>query len=165
MRKLPVVLICRKPPVLPKTPNQPHIRSVPCPLRGALRDRHERWVRDAVDALATQDERCERRTAKSCGPDAPTLASSLSGVIPAQATVAKEPGHRGEHEVTVKTIARGKPGELAEPVVTMLVCFVLFRTRGCGCGHAPGFPCALCFSRVLHAQTRAYCAASMREHV
>jgi hypothetical protein len=30
----------------------------PVPTRGALRDRHERWVRDAVDALATQDERC-----------------------------------------------------------------------------------------------------------
>ena len=31
---------------------------------------------DAVDAKATQDERREMRTAKSCGPDAPTLASS-----------------------------------------------------------------------------------------
>jgi hypothetical protein len=29
----------------------------PVPTRGAFRDRHERWVRDAVDALATQDER------------------------------------------------------------------------------------------------------------
>jgi hypothetical protein len=36
------------------------------------------------------------RTTKSCGPDAPTLASSLREA--AQATVAKEPGHRGEHE-------------------------------------------------------------------
>ena len=37
------------------------------------------------------------RTAKSCGPDAPTLASSLAE-LSAQTTVAKEPGHRGEHE-------------------------------------------------------------------
>jgi len=29
MRKLPVVLICRRPTALPSTPNQPHIRSVP----------------------------------------------------------------------------------------------------------------------------------------
>jgi hypothetical protein len=29
MRKLPVVLIYRRPTVLPNTPNQPHIRSVP----------------------------------------------------------------------------------------------------------------------------------------
>jgi hypothetical protein len=34
MRKLPVVLICRKPLVLPKTPNQPHIRSVLSPQEG-----------------------------------------------------------------------------------------------------------------------------------
>jgi hypothetical protein len=34
MRKLPVVLICRKPLVLPKTPNQPHIHSVPFSQEG-----------------------------------------------------------------------------------------------------------------------------------
>jgi hypothetical protein len=37
-------------------------------------------------------------------------------------TVAKEPGHRGEHEVSVKTIAQGMPVDLAEPVVTA-ACF------------------------------------------
>ena len=36
------------------------------------------------------------RTAKSCGPDAPTLASSLRRE--SQATVANKPGHRGERE-------------------------------------------------------------------
>jgi hypothetical protein len=30
-----------------------------------------------MDAMAAQDERRYSRTAKSCGPDAPTLASSL----------------------------------------------------------------------------------------
>jgi len=33
--------------------------------------------RDAVDAALSQDERRYPWTAKSCGPDAPTLASSL----------------------------------------------------------------------------------------
>ena len=33
-------------------------------------------------------------------------------------TVAKEPGHREEHEGNRNTIARGKPVWLAEPVVT-----------------------------------------------
>ena len=33
------------------------IPTVPPLSRGALRGRHERWVRDAVDALAAQDER------------------------------------------------------------------------------------------------------------
>jgi hypothetical protein len=46
------------------------------PARGALRGRHERWVRDAVDVDGAVDERRLMRTAKSCGPDAPTLASS-----------------------------------------------------------------------------------------
>jgi hypothetical protein len=34
--------------------------------------------RDAVDALAPKDERRVKRTAKPCGPDAPTLAFKLS---------------------------------------------------------------------------------------
>jgi hypothetical protein len=59
------------------------------------------------------------RTAKSCGPDAPTLASSCAGVMSPQpgaidrsrvATVAKEPGHRGEREVSRKAIACGNAG-------------------------------------------------------
>ena len=32
------------------------------------------------------------------------------------------------------------PGCPGEPVVTTLVCFVLFCTRGCGCGGHPAFP-------------------------
>src|SRR6478735_11426106 len=58
------------------------------------------------------------RTAKSCGPDAPTLASSL-----------REPGSRGRRwqkspvagestKETVKTIARGMPGVSGVTVVT-----------------------------------------------
>jgi hypothetical protein len=40
------------------------------------------------------------RTVKSCGPDAPTLASSSQAEHPLGATVANQPGHRGEHEGT-----------------------------------------------------------------
>src|SRR5260370_7619985 len=78
------------------------------------------------------------RTAKSCGSDAAMLASSLREE--AQATVSNKPGHRGEREVSRKTIARGMPGETGVTVVTILVCFVLFRTRGCGCIERPAFP-------------------------
>jgi len=69
--------------------------------------------RDAVDAAAS-GERMQAgrmtlmRTAKSCGSDAPGLASSLREE--AQATVATKPGHRGDHEVSRKTIAQGRPG-------------------------------------------------------
>src|SRR6267143_4014069 len=79
-----------------------------------------------------------KRTAKSCGSDAPMLASSLREE--AQATVSNKPGHRGEREVSRKTIARGMPGETGVTVVTMLVCLFLFCMRGCGCIKRPAFP-------------------------
>ncbi len=50
-----------------------------------------------------------QRTAKSCGPDTPTLESSLRSCVGPtglrqnnirEATVAKEPGHRGEHDIS-----------------------------------------------------------------
>jgi hypothetical protein len=52
--------------------------------------------RDAVDASGASDEGAGLRTAKSCGPDAPTLASSRWSDL--LATVTKKPGHRGERE-------------------------------------------------------------------
>src|SRR5260370_4081553 len=71
-----------------------------------------------------------KRTAKSCGSDAPGLASSLREE--AQATVTTKPGHRGEREVSRKTIACGNAGCSGGPVVTTLVCLSRY-TRGCGC--------------------------------
>src|SRR5438874_4809308 len=55
-------------------------------------------------------------------------------------TVSNKPGHRGEREVSRKTIARGMPGRSGVTVVTTLVCFVLFRTRDCGRIGRPAFP-------------------------
>jgi hypothetical protein len=37
--------------------------------------------------------------------------------IPAKVTGAKEPGPRGEREISRKTIAQGRPDDLATPVV------------------------------------------------
>jgi len=59
-----------------------------------------------MDALASPDERGLRRTAKPCGPDAPTLASSFAGSDSCEATVAKEPGHRGERGISRKPSRR-----------------------------------------------------------
>jgi hypothetical protein len=62
--------------------------------------------RDAVDAASTARRTVLTRTTKSCGPDAPTLASSFPETL---MTVANKPGHRsvtGEStKETVKTIA------------------------------------------------------------
>jgi hypothetical protein len=57
-----------------------------------------RWTR-----ASARDERLMPRTAKSCGPGAPTLASSWRRCWRiAPMTVANKPGHRGEHEVSRK---------------------------------------------------------------
>jgi hypothetical protein len=119
---------------------------VPPPLKGAFRDRHGRWVRDAVDALALQDEQGLRRTAKSCGPDIPTLISSFAEVS-ARRRWQQSPAHRGDHEGSRKTIARGMPGDSGVTVVTMLVCFFIFAHKAAGACDAPGIPCALSFFR------------------
>jgi hypothetical protein len=57
-----------------------YILAHPALTRGALRGRHGRWVRDAVDADTRLCRMARKRTAKSCGPDTPTLVSSLAEV-------------------------------------------------------------------------------------
>jgi hypothetical protein len=49
------------------------------------------------------------RTAKSCGPDLPTLGSSLP-MTTGRRRWLKKPGHRGEHVISRKAIAQGRPG-------------------------------------------------------
>src|SRR5712672_2512254 len=95
-----------------------------------------RWTRAARETNAV----C-LRTAKSCGSDAPIV-----GVKPVRRSAGdgvKKRGHRGEREVSRKTIARGMPGETGVTVVTnSYACFILHaRLR---VHRAPGIPCALC---------------------
>jgi hypothetical protein len=59
-----------------------------------------------------------------------------------EATVAKEPGHRGEHEISRKTIARGMPGVSGVTVVSNSCAFYTLHTRP-RAHRAPGIPCAL----------------------
>src|SRR5712671_3904701 len=78
------------------------------------------------------------RTAKSCRSDAPMLASSLREG--AQATVSNKPGHRGEREVSRKTIARGMPGDFRCDRGDYARMLILFCMRGCGRVGRPAFP-------------------------
>jgi hypothetical protein len=85
-----------------------------------------------VDVSCATDESAGLRTAKSCGPDAPMLASTRQRclrIVPGMVTTspAKE---------TVKTIARGMPGV---SVVTNSYAFYLC-IRGCGRIERPAFP-------------------------
>src|SRR5437660_7123922 len=93
--------------------------------------------RDAVDADGAADEQHVKRTAKSCGSDAPTLASSFA--VNARRRWQTSPVTGKSTKETVKTIARGMPGVSGVTVVTMLVCF-LFCMRGCGRIARPAFP-------------------------
>src|SRR6266480_7477784 len=78
------------------------------------------------------------RTAKSCGSDAPMLASSLREE--AQATVSNKLVTGKSTKETVKPL-RGECRVISGvTVVTTLVCFVLFRTRGFGRIGRPAFP-------------------------
>jgi hypothetical protein len=80
----------------------------PCPVleRGALRDRHERWARDAVD-VAARGADCAKTTCDatdgqavwSWHPDADAKLAMMLRI--ARATVAKKPGAPGR--------ARSKP--------------------------------------------------------
>src|ERR1700684_1178252 len=57
-------------------PNHLHIPRHPGPHKGAFRDRHGRRVGMRWTRAALLTRALTSRTAKSCGPDAPTLASS-----------------------------------------------------------------------------------------
>src|SRR5450631_3513462 len=122
--------ICKNISLHPSGKSSLQVRAIPPHQRGVSRSSRTRdgvrWTRQrfACDGIAGRverllsdhrhaDERRLQRTAKSCGPDAPTLASSLrSGVGPtglrqniSAGDGGKQPGHRGEYDISV---CRGK---------------------------------------------------------
>ena len=100
--------------------------------------------RDAVDAGARKDEAPRMRTAKPCGPDAPTLAFKLATILPYRADEggkkARSPGRA--RSKPLKPLRRECRVDPASPVVTNSCVFV-FYTRGCGCNGHPAFPAPL----------------------
>src|SRR5258705_11055790 len=91
-----------------------------------------------------------QRTAKSCGPDASTLASSLAEARSAQpgwtkpsirkATVAKEPDRRGARRKPLKPLRAGTSGDSGVLVVTRVRSTTTKCTRDRGCNGHPAFP-------------------------
>jgi hypothetical protein len=112
----------------------------PVPHRGAFRDRHGRWERDAVDAGGAADESAGLRTAKSCGPDASTPASSLAEGISADDgdKQARSPGRA--RRKPLKPLRAGTPGVSGVTVVTTLVCFFHFAREAAGAAGARRSP-------------------------
>jgi hypothetical protein len=106
-----------------------------------------RWTRPRVRRSSRS------RTEKSCGPGAPTLAlSSWSAQRALWGRRGQESPVPGEStKDTVKTIAQGRPDDLAEPVVTPPA-FCLQADHGCG--QHPAFPAPSRFSRAMLARAR-----------
>ena len=112
-----------------QSPSQKYFRSrltqithisfaIPAHTQGAFRDRHERRAGDAMDAGGAADESAISRTAKSCGPDAPTLASSLAEATPRGdgGNKARSPGRARSKPLTPSRA--GMPGDPGATVVT-----------------------------------------------
>ena len=88
----------------------------------------------------TRDRRARaRRTAKPCGPGAPTLASSSWEASFSGAMVARKPGHQGERGVSRKPPRREGRIASAEPVCSCAFFWALC-TRDRGCSAHPAFP-------------------------
>ena len=88
-----------------------------------------------------QDERRFERTAKPCGPDAPTLAFKSRASV-REATVTTKPGRRGERGISRNAITQGMPDASAEPVCSCAHPLPPLRTRP-RVQRASGIPCAL----------------------
>jgi hypothetical protein len=137
---LPVVPICRTSLALRCRANHNDDFARLAPIRGAARDRHGRWVWDAVDVHRRAQFFARRaacvRTAKSCGSGAPMQA--LSERNDPLMTGANKPVPGKSTKETVKTIAQGMPVDAVYPWLLTPVLFCC--TGGHGCNAHPAFP-------------------------
>src|SRR5438046_9663215 len=91
------------------------------------------------------------RTAKSCGSDAPIV--GVKSVRRRAGDGVEKRGHRGEREVSRKSIARGMPGRSGVTVVTKLVCLFYFACEAAGALRARhSLRPLISKGRLLHAQ-------------
>src|SRR5215217_3739553 len=95
-----------------------------------------------MDADGAADEQRWKRTAKSCGPDASTLASSLRRQTAGDGDKqARSPGR--SRRKPLKPLRAGMPGQSGEPTVTMLVCSLPISHARLRVHQTPGIPQAL----------------------
>jgi hypothetical protein len=160
MRKLPVVLICRSQRCCRIPQISFTFAASRLDTRGASRS--SRTLGAGCDGRVGEARRAAlMRTAKLCGPDAPMLASSLRVNNP-QATVAKEPGRRGERSISRRTVAQGRPDCFGEPVVDYARALFLFACEAAGAA-STRLSLRPLFSRVIHAKPgRNHAAGSSR---
>jgi len=111
-------------------PNQSYIVAVSCPQEGRFAVVTDvgcgmRWTWKCRWRTARM------RTAKSCGPDASTLAFKSAGNFPA-GDGDKKARSPGEREVSRKPLRREGRTASAEPVCSCALCFVYFARETAG---------------------------------
>ena len=116
----PVQPLLKKYSDFQKTQISLYARPVPLRQRGA-RDRHGRGAGCGGRGRCQRREHL-KRTAKACGPDAPMLASSPREASFLGATVARKPGHRGDHVISRKPL-RGEGRMIPVEPVVLPPCF------------------------------------------
>ena len=149
--------LCKNISLCPSGKSSLQARPVPCPHEGRTR-RHERWVRDAMDADGAKDEGtfCGRRS--RVVPTPRRWRQVLAGSNPRGRRWQKSPVTEESAKETVKTIrVRERRMFPAEPVVTNARVF--YPTRGYGCGWHPAFPTPSVFGAKDSCSTRARRAA------
>jgi hypothetical protein len=109
MRKLPVVLLCRRRRACAVGQIRSTDFAVPHPPRGALRDRHECWARDAMDAVGAHETKRAGRGRRNRVVLVPRRWDQALGLISPQATAAKKPGTPRRARISRNTIAQGRP--------------------------------------------------------
>jgi hypothetical protein len=117
--------------------------------------------RDAVDAGGAADESARPRTAKSCGPDASTPASSLRATASDGDKKARSPGRA--RNKPLKPLRAGMPGNPGATVVTNSCASIISHAR-LRVHWAPGIPHALAWAEDSFT-TRAHRAAGMQRCV
>ena len=150
------------------TPNQWLLSGHPIPqegrwpssrTRGGMRWTRQRLACDGVAGRVGErpvsdqqhaDERCSSRTAKSCGPDTPTLVSRLRMLCrPYRARMQRQSANDGGKRARSPGRARRKPlkplragtsGDSGVLVVTRVRSTTTKCTRGRGCNGHPAFP-------------------------
>jgi hypothetical protein len=105
-----------------------------------------------------KDVRVVRRTAKSCGPDAPTLASTRDNASHCAGMVTTSPVPRGARRKPLKPIAQGRPDRDRRTCGDYARMLFSFAYEAAGAPVAPGIPCALS-GRQDYASTCAFRAA------
>ena len=147
--------------------NQSHNPPVPSPQRGTYHGRRETLGAgcggrgSVVMRLVRVDERhgCVRRSRVVLTPRRWRQVGDDAWIILGitLAMVANKPGHQGEHDISRKAIAQGRPECLR--FTCMLVCaFSVHQcTRDRGCSAHPVFPAPSSFGAECNCKTRAKC--------